>query len=126
MSLTETSQLSEDPLTFLPHKPVQHFARGSDIYGGQDPAAHLYAVILGRVKITTTSDDGSRTIVAIVRAEGLFGESCLLASDTRPETATALDDAAVMAWTPAEVERQIEIAPGLGVALIQNGWCAGG
>ena len=65
----------EDPLTYLPRKPVQEYAKGRVIYDLQNPSADLYVVILGRVKISNTSDDGCQTVGRIVRSEGLFGES---------------------------------------------------
>ena len=48
----------EDPLTYLPRKPVQEYAKGRVIYDAQNPPTDLYVVILGRVKIGNTSDDG--------------------------------------------------------------------
>jgi len=110
---------SEDPLTYLPRKPVQEYAKERVIYGPQQPSEHLYVVILGRVKITSTSEDGCQTIGRIVRTEGLFGESCLVGSRGRSETATALDNVSLMAWTRTEIEQYIEQEPGLGVALAQ-------
>src|ERR1700760_256186 len=63
----------EDPLTYLPRKPVQEYAKGRVIYDAQTPPGDLYVVILGRVKISTTAEDGCQTVGRIVRAEGLFG-----------------------------------------------------
>ena len=82
----------EDPLTYLPRKAVQEFAKGRIIYDAQKPATDLYVVILGRVKITTTADDGGQTVGRIVRTEGLFGESSLIGPAPRSEMAVALDN----------------------------------
>lgn len=109
----------EDPLTYLPRKSVQEFAKGRTIYDAQQPNDHLYVVILGRVKISNTADDGCQTIGRIVCAEGLFGESCLIGPGSRSESAVALDTATVMAWSREDIERQIERVPRLGVALSQ-------
>ena len=84
----------EDALTYLPRKPLQEFSRERVIYGPQQPSESLYVVILGRVKISSTADDGCQTVSRIVRTEGLFGEACLVGSMARPETATALDPSA--------------------------------
>src|SRR5579872_4134045 len=110
---------NEDPLTYLPRKPVQEFAKGRTIYDGQQPNDHLYVVILGRVKLSNTADDGCQTVGRIVCAEGLFGEACLVGGSSRTETAVALDNATLMAWSCAEIEQQIEREPRLGVALSQ-------
>jgi CRP-like cAMP-binding protein len=110
----------EDPLTYLPRKPIQEFSRGGTIYDPQQPSDHVYVVILGRVKITNIAEDGCQTIGRLVCAEGLFGESCLIGSTPRSETAIALDNVTVMAWSAAEIELQIEREPRLGIALSQH------
>lgn len=108
----------EDPLTYLPRKTVQEFARGRAIFDAQQPADHLYVIIAGRVKIGTTSDDGCQIVNRIVGPEGLFGESCLLGVGGC-EAAVALDNTTVMAWSRNDVEHQIELEPRLGLALSQ-------
>jgi len=109
----------EDPLTYLPRKPVQEFAKRRVIYDPQQPSDHMYVVILGRVKITNVSEDGSQMVARIVAAEGLFGESALIGSQRRSEAAVALDNVSVMSWTVNEIEAQIEREPRLGLALSQ-------
>jgi CRP-like cAMP-binding protein len=109
----------EDPLTYLPRKPVQEFAKHRIIYDEQQPCDSLYVVILGRVKITTTADEGFETIGRIVNAEGLFGESALVGAPSRTESAVALDNVSVMSWTRAEIEQHIDREPRLGIALSQ-------
>jgi CRP-like cAMP-binding protein len=108
----------DDPLTFLPRKPVQEFAKRRVIYDAHQPSDSLYVVILGRVKLTNVSADGGQMIARIVASEGLFGESALVGQH-RSETAVALDNVTLMSWTSAEVERHIEREPRLGIALSQ-------
>lgn len=108
----------EDPLTYLPRKPIQEFGKGRVIYSPEQPSDRLYLVVLGRVKVTTTAEDGCETIGRIVCPEGLFGEAALVGG--RPsETAVALDTVTIMSWTRAEIEQQIEREPQLGLALSQ-------
>ncbi len=109
----------EDPLTYLPRKPIQEFGRGRAIYDQQHPSESLYVVILGRVKVISTAEDGFVIVARIVCSEGLFGESSLVGATGRAESAIALDTASIMAWTRAEIEQQIEREPRLGVALSQ-------
>jgi hypothetical protein len=56
----ESSFTCEDPLTYLPRKPVQEFAKRRVIYDPQQPSDHLYVVILGRVKPLCGGADHSR------------------------------------------------------------------
>lgn len=109
----------EDILMYLPRRSVQEFAKGRMIYDAQYPATALYVVILGRVKISTTSDDGGQTVSRIVRTEGLFGESSLITPSRCGESAMALDNGTVMSWTRNEVEQQADREPRLGIALAQ-------
>jgi CRP/FNR family transcriptional regulator, cyclic AMP receptor protein len=109
----------EDPLTYLPRRPVQEFARRRIIYGPDQPSEKLYLVIRGRVIVTSAVDGGSDTIGRIVCTEGLFGESAMVGRAPRSESAVALDSVCVMAWTRDEIESQIDREPRLGIALSQ-------
>ena len=117
--IRESSITSEDPLTYLPRKPVQEFAKRRVIYDPQQPSDHLYVVILGRVKISNLGEDGSQMVARIVAAEGLFGESALIGGQHRTEAALALDNVSLMSWTVGEIESQVEREPRLGLALAQ-------
>jgi CRP/FNR family transcriptional regulator, cyclic AMP receptor protein len=113
--------VGEDPLTYLPRKSVQEYAKGRVIYSPEQPSDKLHLVVLGRVKVSTRSEDGIETVSRIISPEGLFGEAVLVGgrSQGAPETAVAMDAATLMSWTRAEVEQQIEREPRLGIALSQ-------
>jgi CRP/FNR family cyclic AMP-dependent transcriptional regulator len=119
MRTRETTFTYEDPLTYLPRKPVQEFGKRRVIYDPQQPSDHLYVVILGRVKLTNITDDGSQLVARIVSTEGLFGESSLIGAYPRHECAVALDNVTLMSWSATEIENQIEREPRLGLALSQ-------
>ena len=119
MGIATVSMSIEDPLTYLPRKPVREFGKRRVIYSQEQPSDSLYVVILGRVKVTSTASDGLETIGRIVCAEGLFGESALVGNSGRSESAVALDNVTIMAWTRQEIETQIEREPRLGIALSQ-------
>jgi CRP-like cAMP-binding protein len=104
---------------YLPRKPVQEFSKRQVIYDPQRPSDRLYVVILGRVKISRTSDDGGEVIARFASIEGFFGEPALVGARALTETAIALDDVMLMCWSAAEIEVQIERAPRLGLALSQ-------
>jgi CRP/FNR family transcriptional regulator len=109
----------EDSLIYLPRKPAYEICKGRVIYDEVNPPAHLYVVILGRVKVTSTNGDGRQSVSRIVRTEGLFGESCLIGTSRDGESATALDNVMLMGWDRAEIEHRIEQEPRLGIALFQ-------
>ncbi len=110
---------SEDPLMYLPRRPIEEHAKDSIIYDSERPPHSLYVLILGRVKVSNAADDGCETVGRIVRAEGIFGESCLVGTSNGNETATALDKIALMSWRREEIEQQVEREPRLGMALFQ-------
>jgi CRP/FNR family transcriptional regulator, cyclic AMP receptor protein len=110
--------MAEDPLTYLPRKSVQEYAKGRVIYCPEQPSDKLHLVVLGRVKVSTKAEDGNETVSRIICPEGLFGESVLVGGRDS-ETAIALDTATLMSWTRAEIELQIEREPHLGLALTQ-------
>ena len=87
--------IGEDPLTYLPRKPVQEFRKDRVIYSLLQPCDRLYLVVLGRVKVSTRAEDGYETTARIVCAEGLFGEAVLAGGNPR-ESAIALDTTSVM------------------------------
>jgi CRP-like cAMP-binding protein len=109
----------EDPLTYLPRTRLREFGKGRSVYDAQQHNTHLYLVVAGRVCIAVSLDESCQTISRIVRAEGLFGESCLIGGSHAYESATAMDHLTVMAWSRDDIERQIEREPRLGLALSQ-------
>jgi CRP/FNR family transcriptional regulator len=109
----------EDPLIYLPRKPAYEICKGRVIYNEMNPPAHLYVVILGRVKVSSMNGDGRQSVSRIVRTEGLFGESCLIGTSRDGESATALDNVMLMGWDRAEIEMRVEQEPRLGIALFQ-------
>ena len=100
-------QLHEDPLTYLPRRLVQEFAKGKNIYDSGAPNNYLYLVLSGFVKISSLSETDQHTATRIVGVEGFFGESCLVNSSSK-ESATALSRTSVMGWSRNEVENRME------------------
>lgn len=109
----------EDALTYLPRKHVMEFRRGEVIYDQEKPSGGISLVIQGRVKVCTTLEDGSQTVIGLYGSDQFFGESGLIGTSGHAEKATALEPTTLMTWTTAEIEEQIERQPKLGVALIQ-------
>jgi CRP-like cAMP-binding protein len=108
----------EDPLFYLPRKPVRRFAKRDVIYDEAGPCNSLYVVIHGRVKLTLKAIDGTKTS-RIINADRLFGEAVLIDVQQHSESAVALENVDLMAWPSAEIEAHIEREPRLGVALLQ-------
>ncbi len=108
-----------DALSYLPRKEMIRYRRSHVIYDQMRPSVGIYLVIQGRVKACVTLEDGTQAALGIYSRDDFFGESGLLGPQAYPERATTLEDTAVMMWTRAEIEEQIEQQPRLGMALVQ-------
>lgn len=62
--------------------------RGAMIFQKGDPGSSMLAVIRGRVKICTVSQEGRELLLNIIDSGGVFGEIAIL--DGRPRTADAV------------------------------------
>jgi CRP/FNR family transcriptional regulator, cyclic AMP receptor protein len=110
----------QDVIASLPRNPIQEFARKRTIYGPGQPCTHLYMVRSGRVLITSSIDGASPAITRIVGSGGLFGECVLIGELSPSESAVVLDQARVMAWDRAEIEKHIARDPRLGLCLVRH------
>src|SRR4030095_6597945 len=77
-------------LLSLPHVE-RTFWRGMAVYALDDPAADVYVVLKGRVKIMRSSPEGARKTVSICYSGEIFGELAL----TRDEVEARRNDEAV-------------------------------
>jgi CRP/FNR family cyclic AMP-dependent transcriptional regulator len=118
-TLAEPRNYLEDPLAHLPCTVMQEYRRGQVIYNRDEPAAGLYVVIVGKVKVCRVGDGGGRVVVDIYQANEFFGESAFLNSAKCDEEATALEDTKVMSWKTSAIEGLVRERPRLAIALIQ-------
>jgi CRP-like cAMP-binding protein len=107
-----------DLSVYLQRKPIQEFSKKTIVYSPKQPSDSLYLVVSGRVKVSSALS-GGEIACSIVNKGGLFGEPTLVDAQPRADSAVALDHVALMAWSRAEIERQVELNPALGVALYQ-------
>lgn len=73
----------------------QTYDRGEMIVRQGDPAAHLYLVESGRIKITTLAPDGREAFVAIIGPGQVFGELSLFDTQQRTADARAMEPTVV-------------------------------
>ena len=72
----------------------RQYRKGATIFSKGDPGSALYIVKNGKVRILSTSDKGTETIVHILNHDAIFGE-LLLSEEKRAFTAVAGTDALV-------------------------------
>jgi CRP/FNR family cyclic AMP-dependent transcriptional regulator len=69
---------------------TRRFRRGEVIFRQGDPGDGMHVIVTGRVKISSTSDDGAEAILATLPAGDFFGTLALLDGAPRSAAATAL------------------------------------
>jgi len=109
----------EDPLAHLPCSNILEYRKGQTIYSHERPSAGIYLIIDGNVKVCRTADDGRQVVVDVYQPDDFFGESALLGTSERNETAVALERTRVMSWTTPEIEDIATRRPKLAIALLQ-------
>jgi len=109
-----------DALNYLPSTRILEFPRRSVVYEPTRPAARLYLLLSGRVKIYSTASTGVQMLLRVATAEEFFGECALVPMESGlRESAVVIDSAQMMSWTPEEVEERIEREPRLAMALCE-------
>jgi CRP/FNR family transcriptional regulator, cyclic AMP receptor protein len=109
----------EDPLAHLPCSTVVRYRKGQTIYSHDQPSTSIYLVIGGKVKVCRLAGDGRQVVIDIYRPDEVFGESAFVGDPERTETSVAVEDAELMTWTTAEIERLAVLRPMLAIALLQ-------
>jgi CRP/FNR family transcriptional regulator len=112
------SHLLEDPLSYLPCSHIIEHRKGRTVYGPEMPSKSIYLIIEGKVKVCRTAEDGRQVVIDIYQPDEFFGESAFLGNQTS-ETAVAIENVKVMAWTTVELEELLEKRPRLSIALVQ-------
>ncbi len=72
------------------------FARNEVIFHRDDPAAHVYLIESGRVKISVPDEAGHEVVVGLAHDGDVFGELALFDQGTRSATVTALAETSVL------------------------------
>lgn len=69
---------------------LKRYARDEVIFHRDDPAAHLYVIVAGTVKVSLQDEHGREIVVSIERGGDAFGELALFDESPRSATVTAL------------------------------------
>lgn len=71
---------------------LKHFQRNEVIFHRDDPAAHVFLIASGTVKISVPEEGGQEVVIALHRGGDVFGEIALFDDGPRSATATALTE----------------------------------
>jgi CRP-like cAMP-binding protein len=93
------------------HMRGRRFARDEVIFHRDDPAAHLFVILSGAVKVAIPDEEGREIVVAIERDGAVFGELALFDDAPRSATVTALGETSVVTLARDDFLRVIERSP---------------
>lgn len=97
----------------------RRFRRGEVIFHRGDPGATLYVILSGRVRIYSTSEDGSEVVLGILWPGEFFGELSLLDGLPRSASAQALDDCEMLAIGREDFRRFLWEHPSASITVLE-------
>jgi CRP/FNR family transcriptional regulator, cyclic AMP receptor protein len=92
---------------------VTKHARSAVIFSQGDPAAHVYYIQKGSVKLAVLSKSGKEAVVGIFSAGDFFGEGCLAGQPRRMATAAAMSASTLLVIEKPQMLRVLHEEPAL-------------
>ncbi len=89
----------------------KHFQKNEVIFHRDDPAAHVYLLATGTVKISVPEEGGQEVVVALARGGDVFGEISLFDGGPRSATVTALTETTALALANRDFTDVLERNP---------------
>jgi CRP-like cAMP-binding protein len=99
-------------------RTTEIFQADDIIYSQGDPADAVFFIRRGKVKLTTTSENGKDAVLGIRGPADFFGECCLTDRPYRGKTTTAMDDCVALRIDRAAMARELTADPGLSALFI--------
>jgi CRP-like cAMP-binding protein len=94
-------------------KHVMSVRKGEKIFSQGDPAAAIYFVQTGRVKLSVLSSAGKEAVLAIMGSDDFFGEECLVGQSLRMNSAMTLEPSSVIEVQKRAMLRALHVQPEL-------------
>ena len=88
---------------------------GSFFFFEEDPAAHIYALTKGKVKLTQVTPDGQQIILHYVNPGAAFGVAAVLSEIHYPVSAQAVGDCQALVWDEVAMNRLVERWPRIAI-----------
>jgi len=83
-----------------------------------EPARALFAIVRGRLKVTSSGPDGRDTVLGIMAEGEVFGEVALLDGGLRSATCTAIEPCELLVIDRAQFMDLLESSPAIAVKLL--------
>ena len=98
----------------------KQYERGRYVFLQGEPAALLFVIKAGRVKLVKTDDDGTEILVDIRKAGDFIGETFLSAEADYPLTAECVEDSLLCGFSKESFERLVTEHPNIGLQIMRN------
>jgi CRP/FNR family transcriptional regulator, cyclic AMP receptor protein len=92
-------------------KSESRYPRDHVIYSQGNPAAFVFYIRAGKLKMTVLSEEGKEAVVAILLPGNFCGEECLTGHKLRMATATALIECELVKMSKAAIVRALHDDP---------------
>jgi CRP/FNR family cyclic AMP-dependent transcriptional regulator len=94
-------------------RTITKYSRSTLVFSQGDPAADVFYVQLGSIKLSVLSRTGKEAVVGIFSPGDFFGEGCLAGQSRRMATASALSASSVLVIEKSEMLEMLHTEPAL-------------
>ncbi len=98
---------------------VRTYAARAMVVSQGEPARALFAIVRGRLKVTSAGPDGRDTVLGIMAEGEVFGEVALLDGGTRSASCAAIEACELLVIDREQFLELLEHSPGIAVKLLQ-------
>ncbi len=104
----------------LCHAKVQKVARNEVIFVEGEPAAQLFLVLSGWIKLWRQSEDGHESVIGVFAEGESFAEAAIFDQKGYPVSAVAADDSRLLAISAASVLREFRKNPDYAINVVAD------
>ena len=104
----------------LCHAKVQNVARNEVIFVEGEPAAQLFLVLSGWIKLWRQSEDGHESVIGVFAEGESFAEAAIFDQRGYPVSAIAADDSRLLAISAASVLREFRKNPDYAINVVAD------
>jgi len=98
----------------------QRIDKGETLFGEEEPAGAMYAVLDGQMKLVRYSPQGKELLLHLVHPGQTFAEAALFGKSTYPATARAVEESRLWVFPRDRLLELIRRSPELGLAILAS------
>ena len=101
-------------------RSIDRYRKDQIVFSQGDPAAAVFYIQRGKVKLTVVSEQGKEAVVAILGSDEFFGEGCLAGQAQRIATVATMTESVIMRLEKAAVVSVIHQEPAFSEMFIAH------